>query len=227
MRTPLTTIDGYVEGMLDGVFEPTEEVLSAIGEESARLGRLAADLGALSRADEGALELRPEPTDLADLTRSVARRLEPQFAEKGVALDLQLDQSLPVDVDPQRIAQVVTNLLGNALTYTPAAGRVTVEARRTPDSVRVAVTDTGVGLAPDELDRVFDRFYRVPGLTRPTGGSGIGLTIARSLARGHDGDVEARSEGRGHGSTFELRLPLRSAAVAPSDQTGRARPSNV
>lgn len=212
MRTPLTTIDGYVEGMLDGVFEPTEEVLSAIGEETARLGRLAADLGALSRADEGALELHLEPADLAELTHRVAARLQPQFDGKGVTLELGRAQVLPVDIDEQRVAQVLTNLLGNALTYTPAGGRVTVETRRVQDSARVAVTDTGVGLAPEDLDRVFDRFYRVPGLARPAGGSGIGLTIARSLARAHGGDIEAGSAGRGFGSTFELRLPLRSAA---------------
>jgi histidine kinase len=216
MRTPLTTIGGLVEGMLDGVFEPTEEVLSAIGEETARLGRLAADLGALSRADEGALELHLEPGDLAEITYRVAARLQPQFDGKGVTLARRLAQVLPVDADEQRIAQVITNLLGNALTYTPAGGTVTVTARHTGDSACVEVTDTGIGLSADDLAHVFDRFYRVPGVPRPAGGSGIGLTIARSLARAHGGDIHATSAGPGQGSTFELTLPLRANTSSQS-----------
>lgn len=208
LRTPITTIDGYIEGMIDGTYEPTAEVLASIGEESARLGRLAADLGALSRADEGALDLQPHQADLSQLAHRVAQRLRPQFDDKQVTLQIQAEPALIVEVDEQRIAQVLTNLLGNALTYTPPGGRVSVTARDADDTAYVDVTDTGLGLAADDLAHIFDRFYRVPGVARPSGGSGIGLTIARSLARAHGGDIHATSPGPGHGATLTLELPL-------------------
>ncbi len=133
MRTPLTTIDGYVEGMLDGVFEPSEEVLVAVGEETSRLQRLASDLAELSRSEEGATELHLRVVDLGELAASSAERLRPQFDEKGVSLSVAAGPPLPVEVDPDRIAQVLTNLFGNALTYTPAGGRVEVRASRERD----------------------------------------------------------------------------------------------
>ncbi len=210
MRTPLTMINGYVEGMLDGVYGPTEEVLTSISEETARLSRLAADLGALSRAEEGALDLRRMPLDLAHLTERVVRRLQSQFDGKGVTLALRADETLPVEADEQRIAQVLTNLLGNALTYTGSGGQVTASAERVGATATVAITDTGLGLAGDDLAHVFDRFYRVAGITRPPGGSGIGLTIARTLARAHAGDINVSSPGPGLGSTFTLTLPVRT-----------------
>jgi histidine kinase len=213
MRTPLTTIDGYVEGILDGVFEPSEETLTAIGEETARLKRLAADLGALSRADEG-FDLHRSPVDLARLATDVAERLRPQFDDKGVALRVESTEPLVVEADRDRITQVLTNLLGNALTYTPTGGRVAVTPRPTIRGAGVEVTDTGVGIAPGDLERVFDRFYRVRGLSRPAGGSGIGLTIARSIARAHGGDIEATSEGPERGATFTLTLPTSELGAA-------------
>ena len=132
-----------------------------------------------------------------------------------MTLAVQSGPPLPVDVDPDRIAQVLTNLLGNALTYTPAGGRVDVRASRDHGRAAVAVSDTGIGLSPDDLELVFDRFYRVPGPTRPAGGSGIGLTIARGIARAHHGDIDAASPGVGAGSVFTLTLPMA--------RSGRAR----
>ena len=208
MRTPLTTIDGYIEGMLDGVFEPSEEVLVAVGEETSRLQRLASDLATLSRSEEGATELHLRVVDLGELVASSAERLRPQFDEKGVTLSVGAGPPLPVEVDPDRIAQVLTNLFGNALTYTPAGGRVDVRASRERDGASVAVSDTGIGLSPEDRELVFDRFYRVHGPVRPSGGSGIGLTIARGLARAHHGDIQVASPGVGAGSVFTLTLPL-------------------
>ncbi|MET1003250.1 MAG: HAMP domain-containing sensor histidine kinase [Acidimicrobiia bacterium] len=208
MRTPLTTIEGYVEGMLDGIFEPSEQVLVAVGEEASRLQRLASDLAELSRSEEGAITLHLQVADLGQLAGASVERLRPQFDEKGVTLAVRSGSPLPVEVDPGRIAQVLTNLLGNALTYTPRGGRVEVRVTRDHDRAAVAVRDTGIGLSRDELERVFDRFYRVPGPTRPAGGSGIGLTIALGLARAHHGDIDAVSAGVGAGSTFTLTLPL-------------------
>jgi histidine kinase len=207
MRTPLTAINGYVEGMLDGVFEPSEEVLTSVGAEAARLQRLATDLATLSRAEEGALELRTEPADLAELARAAATRLRPQFDEKGVALELETGPVVAVRADRDRIIQVLTNLLGNALTYTPSGGHVTVRIRALGKTAFAAVSDDGVGIAASDLPLVFERFFRVPGLDRPPGGSGIGLTVAAGIARAHHGDIRAASAGVGKGAEFTLELP--------------------
>lgn len=214
IRTPLTAIEGYVEGLLDGVFDPTEEVLTSVAEEAARLQRLASDLSELSRAEEGALALHLQRIDVGELALACADRLRPQFDDKHVDLETRIEPGLPVDGDPDRITQVLTNLLGNALTYTPPGGRVVVSTRRDHGLVVVAVTDTGIGLTAEDLPLVFDRFYRVAGPERPPGGSGIGLTIARGIARAHGGDVSVTSPGLGQGSTFLLSLPL-AAADAP------------
>jgi histidine kinase len=208
IRTPLTAIEGYVEGLLDGVFDPTEEVLTSVAEEAARLQRLASDLSDLSRAEEGALALRLERIDLGELAVNCADRLRPQFDDKHVGLEIRSGPPLPVDGDADRITQILTNLLGNALTYTPSGGQVVVTTSRDRRHAQVAVTDTGIGLTAEDAVLVFDRFYRVPGPTRPPGGSGIGLTIARGIARAHGGDVRAASPGPGQGSTFALELPL-------------------
>jgi signal transduction histidine kinase len=193
--------------VLDGVFEPSEEVLASVAEELARLQRLATDLATLSRAEEGAIELHVVDLDLRELTETAAARLRPQYEDKGVAITVRAGPALPVRVDHDRVLQVLTNLLGNALTYTPAGGAVEVVGDRDADTVSVAVRDDGVGIAPGDLDLVFERFFRVSGLDRPPGGSGIGLTVARGIARAHHGDIAVASPGVGHGATFTLVLP--------------------
>jgi signal transduction histidine kinase len=210
MRTPLTALEGYVEGLIDGVFAPEPEILGAASDELRRLRRLADDLSALSRAEEQRLDLHLASTDLADLARQAASRLAPQFSDSDVTLTVEGARALPVRADPDRITQVLTNIIGNALTATPAGGSVTVQIRATGNSAQVAVTDTGVGLVAADLERVFERFYRAPRSPRRSGGSGIGLTIARGIARAHGGDVTAASAGPGHGATFTLTLPLRT-----------------
>ncbi|HEY0934164.1 MAG TPA: HAMP domain-containing sensor histidine kinase [Trebonia sp.] len=210
MRTPLTALEGYVEGLIDGVFAPEPEILSAASDELRRLRRLADDLSALSRAEEQRLDLTPADTDLAQLARKAADRLAPQFSDSGVTLTVEAGPPLPVRADPDRITQVLTNILGNALTATPAGGSVTVQTRAHGREAQVAVTDTGVGLAAADLERVFERFYRAPDQLRRAPGSGIGLTIARNIARAHGGEVTAASPGPGSGATFFLTLPARS-----------------
>ena len=217
MRTPLTTIEGYVEGMLDHVFDPDEEVLTALGEEAARLRRLASDLAELSRSEERAIELHLEVIDLAEVVSACASRLRPQFDGKHVSLTIHpAPEPARASVDRDRITQVLTNLLGNALTYTPAGGHVEVTTRRAGDTVSVTIEDAGVGISVDDLPFIFDRFYRVRGPDRPAGGSGIGLTIARGLAHAHQGEIAAASAGPGRGSTFTLSLPLAGAEAAAS-----------
>ena len=209
MRTPLTVIDGYVEGMIDGVLPTTASELGQVSEEVRRLRRLGDDLSALSRAEEGRLALATRPLDLAEVATAAAERMRPQFEDADVALALETGVRLPAHGDPDRLAQVVTNLLGNALRATPAGGTVTVAGLREADGVAVTVADTGEGIGQADLDQVFERFYRVPGRRSDAHdtGTGIGLTIARGIARAHGGDLTASSPGRGLGSTFTLRLP--------------------
>ncbi len=210
MRTPLTTLDGYVEGLIDGVFLPDPELFASLDAELRRLHRLADDLSSLSRTEEQGLELHLADADLAELARRAAGRLAPQFGDAQVSLAVvDADAPLPVRVDVDRVTQVLTNLLGNALVATPAGGAVTLTVRRRGDHAAASVSDTGVGLDAADLERVFERFYRAPGAARRAAGSGIGLTIARGLARAHGGDVTASSAGRGNGATFTLSLPLR------------------
>lgn len=214
LRTPLTVIDGYVEGMIDGVLPVTETELGQVSEEVRRLRRLSDDLSALSRAEEGRLELSVKQVDAGVVTVAATTRLRPQVEDAGLSLIVEpAPAPLPVQADPDRIAQVVTNLIGNAMRATPAGGSITVRCNAEDGAAVLQVTDTGEGLEPADCDRVFERFYRVPG-RRTDGhdtGSGIGLTIARGIARAHGGDIVATSSGKGRGATFTVRLPLRAA----------------
>ena len=207
MRTPLATIKGYVEGLVDGVFSAEDEVLSAIGRETGRIERLATDLSELSRSEEGRYDLRLEPLDLGEVVREAAERLRPQFDDQNVALEIVPSPALPVEVDRDRMMQVFTNVVGNALTYTAPGGTVTIRGDMRSQDAKVRVTDTGRGLEPDQLEAVFERFYRVD--RSAPGGTGIGLTIARGIARRHGGEIEATSPGPGRGSTFTVVVPGR------------------
>lgn len=210
MRTPLTVIEGSIEGMIDGILPKTAEELGQVGHEVRRLRRLAEDLSALSRAAEGRLALKPAPVDLREVVAAAAERLRPQVVDAGLELVVHpAEGTVPVDVDADRISQVVTNLIGNAVRATPAGGRIEVQTLLRGQRAEFRVTDTGEGLAAEDLERIFERFYRAP--DRAQGGadpgSGIGLTISRSIVESHGGTVTAHSAGRGHGSTFTVSLP--------------------
>ncbi len=219
MRTPLTALDGYLEGLIDGVLRPDPENLQAMTEELRRLHRLSDDLATLSRAEERRIELHFTAADLGELARRAAGRLKPQFDDAGIGLDVRIGGSLPVRADTDRVNQILTNLLGNALVATARGGCVKLNASRAGDYAAVTVSDDGVGLSETDLERIFERFYRAATATRRSPGSGVGLTIARNLARAHDGDIRAASAGPGTGSTFALTLPLVGAAgPAPATQ---------
>jgi histidine kinase len=213
MRTPLTVVDGYVEGMIDGVLPADDETLGLVSGEMRRLRRLADDLSSLSRAEEGRLDLTLRETDLCEVVRQAAERLRPQAEDAGVELRVTVPGApVTARVDADRIAQVVTNLVGNALRATQAGGRVAVRVESAQDTVVARVVDTGEGLDPTDVERVFERFYRVPGRRRPEQGagdegSGIGLTVSRRIAEAHGGTLSASSPGRGQGATFTLVLP--------------------
>ncbi len=209
LRTPIATIEGYLEGLLDGVIEPTPQTWAMLHTEAGRLRRLVDDLQELSRAETRQIPLALQPVSPQRLVQSALEPLEGQFAEKGLQLQVSLPENLPRALaDPARAVQILTNLLVNALRYTPAPGRVEVVVSCEEEMVSFRVTDTGVGLAPDQLAHIFERFYRVDkSRSRAFGGSGIGLTIARSLAQAMGGEIRAESTGLGQGSSFTLTLP--------------------
>ncbi|HEY5649946.1 MAG TPA: ATP-binding protein [Acidimicrobiia bacterium] len=206
LRTPLTTIEGYMEAILDGVLQPTPDIVASVAHEATRLKRLAADIALLSSAEEAGLALDRHAIDLVGLVSGVVARLRPQFAEAEVGISVQAPDRCEAVADPDRVTQIVTNLVGNALTYTPGGGSVTVSIRRDTSSAQISVIDTGLGVDADDAELIFERFHRVD--RSAPGGMGVGLSIARSLARLHGGDVTLESDGVGRGSTFTLTLPI-------------------
>ncbi len=214
LRTPLASIKGYMEGLIDGVLPAEAATFQQVYREADRLQRLVHDLQELSRVEAGAYELNLHATAPGRLAGEVVDRLGRQFEEKGVALETDVPSDLPpVRVDEDRIGQVLLNLVGNALQYTPSGGQVRLAARREGNRVRFSVEDTGVGIPPEHLPHIFERFYRVDkSRSRAGGGSGIGLTIARHLVEAHGGQIQAASDGPGQGSTFSIILPAVSVS---------------
>jgi len=209
LRTPLASIQGYMEGLIDGVLPAEAATFQRVYREADRLQRLVHDLQELSRVEAGAYELNLRPTAPERLVDSVVARLGRQFEEKGVTLEFDAPPDLPpVCADEDRMSQVLLNLMGNALQYTPTGGQVFLSVRREGKGVQFSVQDTGLGIAPEHIPHVFERFYRVDrSRSRAGGGSGIGLTIARHLVEAHGGQIEAASDGPGRGSTFSFTLP--------------------
>jgi signal transduction histidine kinase len=206
LRTPLTVIRGDLEALLDGVFEPTPEALASLQEETLVLSRLVDDLRALAQAEAGQLKLECEPVDLGELLAGVVASFDLQAESQGQILTLDLAPDLPpVDADPQRVRQIVANLVSNALRHAPDSGLVVVSAVQQPARVQVSVSDNGPGITQEDLARVFDRFWR--GGTSRVEGSGLGLAIARELVRAHGGEIWVESE-PGKGSTFNFALPV-------------------
>ncbi|WP_308311062.1 HAMP domain-containing sensor histidine kinase [Streptomyces sp. GbtcB6] len=217
MKTPITILRGQIEGLADGIFAPDDAMFASLTDDLDRLRRLASDLSSLSRVEEGAFVLHRKRFDVAALARATAERLRPQYDDQRVALTVAADTPAITSCDPDRIAQVLVNLLGNALAACDHDGHVSISVRSdagtgpdAPPQVLVLVTDDGVGITAGDLNRIFSRFERLehPGRPAPAGGSGIGLTIARGIARAHGGDVTASSFGPGNGATFTLRIPM-------------------
>ncbi|MBI4769254.1 MAG: HAMP domain-containing histidine kinase [Chloroflexi bacterium] len=206
LRTPLTVIQGNTEGLLDGLYPRDDEHLAAILEETRLLSRLIDDLRTLSLAESGALRLQREPADVAALAREAAASFRAQADAAGVTLETDLADGLPaLDLDPARIREVLANLIVNALQHTPPGGRVRVRGSAGEGGVTLAVEDTGAGIPPDELPRVFGRFHK----SRDSGGAGLGLAIAKSLVEAHGGQISAQSE-PGRGTTIRFTLARRN-----------------
>jgi signal transduction histidine kinase len=212
LRTPLSTLRGYVEGLAEGVVEPSQETWTLLYAEFERLGRLVDDLRRLSRAEAGQLDLSMAPMAPAEAVRLAVGGMLPLFDEKGVELKSAVPGDLPsVLADVDRVVQILSNLLSNALRHTPDGGRVVVEAEARGDEVNFEVTDTGTGIAPEHLERIFERFYRVDksrSRGEARGGSGTGLAISRALVEAMDGRIWVESPGLGEGATFAFTLPI-------------------
>jgi len=203
LRTPVSIIQGNLEGMLDGVYEADEAHLGPVLEEVRMLSRLIDDLSTLSEAESGTLELHREPTDLGILASDVAASFRPQADGQGVELKIDVPDDLPLlELDPVRIREVLVNLTTNALRHTPRGGNVTTHAVILDGYAQVTVVDTGSGIAPEDLEHVFDRFYKSDG----SGGSGLGLTIAKNLVAAHGGEISAEST-PGEGTIVRFTLP--------------------
>lgn len=208
LRTPLSTLDGYLEGLEDGVIAQTAETWALLRGETRRLTRLVDDLQELWRAEVRQLPLKIEPLDASIVTQEVVDRFAPQAAGRRVTVESEPTPGLLVRADRERLAQIVGNYLSNAIRYSPAGSSVTVSGRRVDGTVEIAIRDLGPGLTPEQRVQVFERFYRIdPSRSRALGGSGIGLAIARALAEAMGGRVRADSDGPGHGSTFVVALP--------------------
>ena len=206
LRTPLTNLQGYLEALRDGVIEADAATYESLHEEADRLVRLSRSLDALAEGDAGASPARLVELDLTGAIRSALELAAPSIERAGLRLHDDLPDALPARADPDRLAQVLANLLSNAVRYTPRGGVVTVRAERRPADVLVSVSNTGEGIPPEDLERVFERFYRVEkSRDRARGGAGIGLAIVKQLVESSGGRVGAES---GDGQTrFWFSLP--------------------
>jgi two-component system sensor histidine kinase BaeS len=211
LRTPITTLRSHLEALIEGVWEAGLDRLKGLHEETLRLGRLVEDLSTLSRYDREAMELKMAALELGELAGAVVALWQEPFRRKGVSLLLAAgpaEAGARVRGDREKLTQVLTNLLDNALNFTPPGGRVEVRLRRRSDGAELAVADTGAGIPAEDLPHIFERFYRAdPSRARDTGGFGIGLSIVREIVRAHGGQVEADSA-PGRGSEFRIILPL-------------------
>lgn len=208
LRNPLSTIEGTMEALLDGVVPSGDETYARVGREAARLRRLADDLSSLSAAGElGVVDRRS--VDLSDLVTNVVAQLEPQALAKDLALVREPSAAWTVFGDRDRLTQVVMNVIGNAVQYTDD-GEVVVRLSSSQETVVVEVTDSGRGLAADDQTRIFDRFHRVD--EHFADGTGVGLAIAKLIVEAHGGHISAHSEGLGRGTTLRVELPAHSSS---------------
>ena len=204
LRTPLAILRSQLEAVQDGVLDLTPALVASLHEETLRLGRLVADLETLTTAEAVSFSLERVPVDVADVVRSVVAGLGPRLTDAGLTLDPRLAPA-PVCGDPTRLAQVVTNLLTNAMKFVPAGGRVTLTTDVVADRVRLTVRDDGPGIPDGELPRVFDRYFRGSGAG--ANGSGVGLAVVAALVQAHGGAVEA-ANACGGGAVLRVTLPL-------------------
>jgi signal transduction histidine kinase len=209
LRTPLSNLSGYLEAIHDGVIKPDADAIRLLGEEASSLSRLVDDLQELSLADADELKLFRQKEDISKLIKQAIAAWQSQTSAKRITISATLPDKLPpASVDSHRIKQVLHNLLENAIAHTGQGDSITVKAWEHDNQLKISVVDTGEGIPDEDLPNIFERFYRVDrSRTRATGGSGLGLTIAKRLVEAHGGKIEVESE-LGKGSTFTLTLPI-------------------
>ncbi len=209
LRTPISNLKGYLEAISDGVVTPDETTIRSLNEEATSLTHLVTDLQELSLSDAGKLKMTIQPEDISHLVKDVVTAIQPKASDKGLAVSSSLPENLPlVDIDAQRIRQVLNNLLNNAIAHTGKGGMIDITSKENSDKLYISVADTGEGIPPEDLPMIFERFYRVDkSRTRATGGSGLGLTIAKRIVEAHGGTIEATSQ-LGKGSTFTFSIPV-------------------
>jgi len=210
LRTPLSLILGHAEAVHDGVLPPTKENFEIIREEATRLEHLVNDLRTLSLADAGELSINPQNIEPGALLREVASLYQFQTQKKKIRLDLDIVPHLPpLEVDPGRMTQVITNILDNAMRHTPEGGNITLSAKQAGNTIELSIKDSGPGLPKEEAERIFERFYRVDASRqREDGGSGLGLAIAKSIVQAHNGQLSTESE-TGMGLKVTITLPIK------------------
>lgn len=209
LRNPLHVLQGNLQAMLDGVFEMNDEEIARIFDQTRHLTAMVDDLHELSQAEAHQMPLEKRPADIAVLAKDSAGIFQPIAASQSIELRVELLGALPkVEVDPDRLRQVMNNLLSNALRHTPEGGEILVSVEVRDQIVQVAVADSGSGIPADHIDHVFDRFYRTDSArSRVKGGTGLGLAIARAIVEAHGGWMKAASPGPGQGSTFTFAIP--------------------
>ena len=221
LRTPLSVLQGNLRAILDDVYPLDKGEVALLFDETRILGRLVEDLHELALAEAGQLQMHKRETDLGALASAALARFQPAAESQSVALVGQIADDLPaIKADPDRLAQVLNNLLTNALRHTPAGGQITISVEAQPGHMDLAVRDDGEGIAPGDLEHVFDRFWRADrSRSRDSGGSGLGLAITRGLVEAHGGRIWAESA-LGEGARFTIRLPLAPAASPPASTQG-------
>lgn len=209
LRTPLATLEAHIDGLEDGIVQPSGETFDVMRAQVTRLQRLTDDIKLTAAAQEHALDLHLLRVPVSKIVTTACGAAEPRFAGRGVTLSCGVAPDATVMADPDRIQQVMANLLDNALRHTPPDGTVSLSAEARDGRVRIAIVDTGDGIPADQLDAIFRRFHRVdPSRRNPgDGGSGLGLTIARAIIEDHGGTLTAASQGQGSGTTMTITLP--------------------
>lgn len=221
LRTPLANLQSSLEAMIDGVWEPSGDRLESCHEEILRLNRLVGDIENLEKAEAENAVLNVTEFDVTQLCRHIVHNFEPDFYKKGIALRL-LGDAAVLRADRDKISQVINNLLSNALKYTPEGGHVDINVKNGKDAVELTVGDDGIGISPEDLSNIFERFYRTDkSRNRQTGGSGLGLSITKAIVDAHGGSIGAASKS-GKGAVFTVRLPNRNPATEPPNFPGRS-----
>lgn len=212
LKTPLTSIQGYSQAIMDGATPDPKRSARVIYDEAVRLARMVNAVTDLSRMQSGQMTLKLSPLDVSALVQGMGERLGMLASKKQVRLHIDAKPVPTLLADGDRLAQVVTNLLSNAIKFTPSGGDVWLETARDGEGVLIRVRDSGEGIAPGELERIFERFYQADKARGPERGTGLGLAIVKEVVTAHGGRVRAESDGLGRGASFSVWLPLRPPA---------------